>query len=296
MKKKSTIYIALPSHNIKRLDLFLSEERSIPRNQAIKDIESGLVHVNAQIERKKSKKIQAGDVIEIFEQEIIDLHDIVSIPVVYENESFLIINKPPTICCHKKNPGDRFFSVMDFAKTKWQDNDDNEELYRYGIVHRIDKETSGILIIAKNKITLTKLQGLFQARTITKKYISFIEKGLTPKKGIITYNIMRDPLIPIQMTWSKHQGKSAETLYEIIEERKNFDVVICTPKTGRTHQIRVHMASIGYPLMGDAVYGKKSPFIDRHALHATHISFVLDNQYYEFNLPLPEDMNIFSSL
>jgi 23S rRNA pseudouridine1911/1915/1917 synthase len=296
MKKKSTIYIKFLTDSIKRLDVLLSEEQIIPRNQAIKIIEAGLVYLNNEIETKKSRKIQTGDVVEIFEPELSHQQDIIDIPIVYENESFLVINKPPTICCHKRSAGDLKYSVMDFAKKRWQGNHDEAELHRYGIVHRIDKETSGILIIAKNTIILAQLQDLFQTRMIRKKYIAFIEKGLTPKKGIITYNIMRDPLVPIQMTWSKHQGKTAETLYEIIEQRKDFDIVECTPKTGRTHQIRVHMQSLGHPLIGDALYGKHSPLIDRHALHAAHISFTLDNKEYQFDIPLPEDMKNISSL
>ncbi len=296
MKKKSTIYITFLNQSAKRLDVFLSEEQVIPRNQVIKSIEGGLVYVNNEIEKKKSRKIQTGDVIEIFEENIDYLEEIVDIPIVYENESFLVVNKPPTICCHKRSAGDLKYSVMDFAKKKWQGSNDESELHRYGITHRIDKETSGILIIAKNTVILGKLQNLFQTRMITKKYIAFIEKGLSSQKGIITYNIMRDPLMPIQMTWSKHQGKTAETFYEIIEQRKDFDIVGCIPKTGRTHQIRVHMQSQGHPIIGDALYGKHSPLIDRHALHAAHISFTLDNKQYQFDIPLPEDMKNISSL
>lgn len=103
---------------------------------------------------------------------------------------------------------------------------------------------------------------------------------------------MRDPLCPVKMTYSLGQGKAAETDYNIIEEKKKFDVVECFPTTGRTHQIRVHFQALGCSLLGDKVYGKESKLINRHALHALEISFILEDKKYHFTAPLWADMEL----
>lgn len=288
MKKKSTIYIVSIDDKAFRLDLFLSLRSHKSRSQIIYFIENNFVLINNSIVSKKSKILKIGDIVEVFEQELIEKKKKIDIPILFENKNFFVINKPPFICTHARNKLDNQYSVADMAKIYWNDKDG--EIYRYGLVHRIDKDTSGILIIAKNILTYEIFQKMFKEKIIKKFYIAYTEKKNIQKEGIIRWNIMRDPLIPVQMTWSLYQGKEALTEYKIIDETDQFNIVICSPHTGRTHQIRVHMQSLNTPIIGDLIYGKRSDLIDRQALHAYKISFTIFDEKFLIEAPLYQDM------
>jgi 23S rRNA pseudouridine1911/1915/1917 synthase len=292
MEKKATIYIVESLYNNYRIDLFLSLIMNISRAESLFLLQKNLVLINKQSQIKKSKKVLCNDVVEVLEQENIIIKkevELISISILFINEDFLIISKPPFVSCHKANIKDSSYTIADFARLYWKDSIDNQD-GRYGIVHRLDKETSGILIIARTIEIKNIFIDLFKKRKIEKKYIAFIQKGLLKKSGKIEYAIMRDPLCPVKMTYSYGQGKEAETNYVIIEEKKIFDIVECFPKTGRTHQIRVHFQALGVPLLGDKIYGKESELINRHALHASQISFVLKEIKYFFIASLLPDM------
>lgn len=292
MEKKATIYIVDSLYNNYRIDLFLSLIMNISRTESLFLLEKNLVFINKQSHIKKSKKVLSYDVVEVLREENVIVKkeiELISISILFINEDFLIISKPPFISCHKTNSKDSSYTIADFARLYWNDRIDNEES-RYGIVHRLDKETSGVLIIARTIEIKNIFMDLFKKRKIEKKYIAFIQKGLLKKSGKIEYSIMRDPLCPIKMTYSRGQGKEAETNYIIIEEKNNFDIVECFPKTGRTHQIRVHFQALDVPLLGDKVYGKESNLINRHALHASQISFILKEMKYSFTASLWPDM------
>jgi 23S rRNA pseudouridine1911/1915/1917 synthase len=291
MKKKATIYRVDSSHNNYRIDLFLSLIMNISRNEVISLLEKQLVFINQRCEIKKSKKVFENDVIEILnDNNPIIKKDIELIPitVLFIHQEFLIIVKPPFISCHKASTKDTDYTIADFARSYWLDDADLES--RFGIVHRLDKETSGILILARTLEARNVFIDLFKKRKIEKKYIAFIEKGLTEKSGKIEYSIMRDPLCPVKMTYSFGQGKTAQTNYVMISQKKEFDIIECYPTTGRTHQIRVHFQALKVPLLGDKVYGKESKLINRHALHAHQISFIYKDINYSFSTPLWSDM------
>ncbi len=293
MKKKATIYIVDSLYNNYRIDLFLSLFMNISRNESLSLLHERRVLINGIDQIKKSKKIFSNDKIEILIENnniIKKENELISISIIFINDDFLIINKPPFISCHKTNKKDTKYTIADFAKYYWTDSNLEDE--RFGIVHRLDKETSGILIIARTTEIKNTFISLFKEKKIQKKYIAFIEKGLQKREGIIKYNIMRDPLCPVKMTFSIGQGKIAETKYNIIEEKKEFTIIECFPKTGRTHQIRVHFQSIGFPIIGDKTYGKESNHINRQALHASEISFILKETKYVFQATIPEDMEI----
>lgn len=295
MKKKGIVYYCKPEYHNMRLDLFLVKEKIASRNAINLLIKEKKIILNEKEITKKSKKIFSNDKIEILsaEEKTTDITTIKknehNINILFEHKDFLVINKPPHLLCHPSGKK-KEYTIADFAKTYWQDKFDGDEIERIGIVHRLDKETSGILLIAKNKKMAAVFKNLFQNKSIEKKYIAYIEKKDIPREGIITYAITRDPLCPIKMTHCIGQGKEAITKYKILEIKKDYLIVACFPQTGRTHQIRVHMAALGAPIIGDKVYGKKSPLIDRQALHAAEITFTYQEQRFHFFAPLSKDI------
>jgi 23S rRNA pseudouridine1911/1915/1917 synthase len=291
MKKNITI-IAQNTSPI-RIDIFLSSQSNFTRNEIIDLIANNSVLLNKQIIKKKNTPIKVNDTITIIlntekKTDVVNDSEI-KIPIIFQNENFIVINKPPKIAC-ESNQKPRKYTIIDFAREFW--HDDTPEKYRNGMVHRLDEETSGLLLLARNIKTAEAFKALFKERKITKTYLAFTTKGIPRSNGTVKANIIRNPLNPTQMTHSYSEGKKAITDYTVIEKRENFDIVSCTPLTGRTHQIRVHMKALGAPILADKIYGNPSPLISRHALHAHKISFVLNNKQYSFEAPLPEDMKV----
>jgi 23S rRNA pseudouridine1911/1915/1917 synthase len=171
---------------------------------------------------------------------------------------------------------------------------------RPGIIHRLDKETSGLLIIARTNYGHNALGALFRNRKINKTYKAIVA-GHPPKDGTITLAIGRNPTNRLKMaTFNEdlidHTGKigctkvrHATTDYKVLEYFDDASLIEVKPTTGRTHQIRVHMAALGHPIIGDQLYGKTSPFINRQALHAEQLSFIFDDTHYSFTDEFPHD-------
>jgi 23S rRNA pseudouridine1911/1915/1917 synthase len=162
---------------------------------------------------------------------------------------------------------------------------------RPGIVHRLDKDTSGVMLVAKNRAAQAGLVEQFKNRDIMKSYLVLVKGKLTPERGMIDAAIGRDPENRKRMAVVK-QGREARTSYQVQKYIDNYTLLEVIPETGRTHQIRVHLAAIGYPVVGDAVYGIKSPFLSRQFLHAYKIGFRLPStgEYVKFTSELPEDL------
>ena len=162
---------------------------------------------------------------------------------------------------------------------------------RPGIIHRLDKDTSGLMIIAKNIAAQQNLINQFKSRTVSKGYFSLVKGKVTPVKGIIEAPIGRDPSNRKRMAVVTN-GRYARTRYEVKQYLGNYTLLDITIETGRTHQIRVHLASIGYPVVGDSVYGVKSAHINRQFVHAYRLGFRLpgNNEYCEFFSDLPPDL------
>lgn len=177
MKKKATIYIVDCLYNNYRIDLFLSLIMNISRNESLSLLENGLILINNESQIKKSKKVFLNDVVEILHQDnniIKAENELIPITILFINEDFLIINKPPFISCHKTNSKDTQYTIADFARFYWNDLPDNED--RYGIVHRLDKETTGILIIARNIKIKNLFIDLFKNRKIKKNILLVLKK------------------------------------------------------------------------------------------------------------------------
>jgi 23S rRNA pseudouridine1911/1915/1917 synthase len=175
---------------------------------------------------------------------------------------------------------------------------------RPGIVHRLDKDTSGLLLIARTNYAHATFNTLFQTRTIHKTYLALVH-GHPPASGTIDLAIGRHPVNRHTMTTFKagtyeaarHRTRNAFTAYTVLEYFDEYSLLEVKPVTGRTHQIRVHLAALGHPIVGDAVYGTASKLIARQALHAHRLQFMFDGQEHIFTQPLPGDMaNVVSSI
>lgn len=229
------------------------------------------------------------------------------ISIVYEDEGFLVINKPAGVITHPKNINDNQPSVCDWVEKNYPElknigepfDASGQPLPRHGIVHRLDKDTSGLIIIAKNDTTFTYFKNLFQTRAIRKTYLALVNGKLKEKSGTIVA-----PLGRIGMKRTTHltgkkliDGKEAVTQYKVVKEYSDYSLLEVSPKTGRTHQIRVHLKSIGHPVAGDPVYGsgaknKSEPL--RLFLHAFRLEFTSpDQKGLTIEADLAEDLQNF---
>jgi 23S rRNA pseudouridine1911/1915/1917 synthase len=162
---------------------------------------------------------------------------------------------------------------------------------RPGIVHRLDKDTSGLMLVAKNQKAQMNLIEQFRTRSVVKVYLVLVKGRLTPESGIIDAAIRRDTKNRKRMAVVR-EGKPARTQYTVMKYLDGYTLLEIRPETGRTHQIRVHLAAIGYPVVGDSVYGVKSPYLSRQFLHACRLGFKLPSsgEHVEFKSELPEDL------
>ena len=283
-------------HDHQRLDIFLTDVlTNVPSRVFVqKLIDFGCVRVN-EVPVKAHHKIVAGDdiAVDIPEGFLTPKHikpEAIPLDIFYEDAHLIVINKPKGMMVHPTQgcfTGTLVNALLHYSVQLSQINDD----MRPGIVHRLDKETSGLLLIAKDNITHTKLAKQFQRHTIKKHYIALVEGEVEFDEGIIDAPIGRDP---------KHREKKAvqfdgaikdsKTFYRVITRKNGVTLIALFPKTGRTHQLRVHMAYLGHSILGDGKYGKKNNF-SRLALHAQGIGFQhpQTKKYLEFSLRPPRE-------
>lgn len=214
-----------------------------------------------------------------------------SLDVRYEDEHLLIVNKPRGLVVHPA-PGHATGTLLHglLAYTSLSDVYGEE---RQGIVHRIDKDTSGLLLIAKHNDVHERLAEQLKYRNIERKYKAIVHGSILHEKGTIDAPIGRDPKNRKRMAVTDHHGKEAVTYFQVLERFQDYTFVECELVTGRTHQIRVHMAYIGHPVAGDPLYGRKKTLpIDGQALHAFSLTFVhpMTDETIAIEAPLPDDM------
>ncbi len=216
--------------------------------------------------------------------------------IIYEDESLLVIDKPANLVVHPA-PGHRGATLIDWVGRHLGDRVTRvfTDPARLGLVHRLDKDTSGVLLIAKSVLAQTAVSRQFHDRSVRKTYVAFVEGLPTSEHGVITAPVGRSRKNPARMAIS-HQGRPSETLFEVKERFREVAQVTLFPKTGRTHQIRVHLAAIGHPIIGDHTYGSTSGLKDRYAiertmLHAERLEFrhPESNKMVEFQAPWPAD-------
>ena len=280
-------------HAGERIDKALSTiQEEWSRSQIAAWITDGIVKVNGE-DIKAKYKVKAGDVVEVDVPEPESLEVIpenLELEIIYEDKDVLVVNKPKGMVVHPA-PGHLTGTLVNGLMHHCQDLSGINGVLRPGIVHRIDKDTSGLLMVAKNDHAHHSLVEQLVNKTVTRKYTALVHGHIAHDKGTIDAPIGRDPK-DRQKQAVVDNGKHAVTHFSVMERLGNFTLVECRLETGRTHQIRVHMNYIGYPLAGDPKYGpKKTIEFDGQVLHAGVLGFVhpVSEEYLEFEVPLPED-------
>lgn len=278
-----------------RIDKYIAVEVSdLSRSLVQKLIEEGLVTVNGAV-TKASYRIGTGDDILIRvppPKEVELVAEPIPLDIVYEDQDVIVVNKPAGMVVHPAY-GHRSGTLVNAVLAHCPELAGLNGTQRPGIVHRLDKDTSGLIVVAKNKATKQSLQRQFKRREVEKLYLVLVERRLEPERGIIEAPIGRDPKRRKRMAVVSG-GREARTEYQVLERFPRHTLVEVKPKTGRTHQVRVHFSSIGHPVAGDRIYGfrKQRLELKRQFLHAQTLGFKLPSsgRYVEFTAELPGDL------
>ena len=266
----------------------------VSRAQVQRLIKSGRVLVNGR-PRKPSFEVEAGDKIEVElpeEPEGAILPEPVHLDITFEDDFLLVVNKPAGMVVHPAL-GHTSGTLVNALLAHCPQVANVGGVERAGVVHRLDKDTSGLLVVAKDETTRDALQRQFKRRTVQKAYLALVEGRIEPREGIIEAPVGRDRLDRKRMAVVR-TGRDARTTYRVIEYFRDNALLEVRPQSGRTHQIRVHLAWIGYPVMGDAVYGRRRQGLlrGRHFLHAAKLAFVHPGTGADvvFEAPLPAQL------
>ncbi len=300
MEKENKITVMVTFDEInERMDSFLSKKTDFTRSRIQQLIKNGDITVNGKNAKnnkkiKSSYKIEENDRIEIFipeteQAEIIPEN--IKIDIIYEDEDIAVINKNAGLVVHPAQ-GHYSGTLVNAILYHIKDLSGINGEIRPGIVHRLDKDTSGLIVIAKNDKAHINLAKMFQEKKIKKTYLAILKGKLTKEKGRIVTQIGRDTDDRKKMTVIKgnDRGKEAITNYNVICSNELFTLVKVYIETGRTHQIRVHMKHMGYPILGDMVYGRKDSE-KRQMLHAYKLEFLhpVTEKPMKFISEIPED-------
>ena len=295
-------YLVSGNDKGKRLDHFLCFKKGIglSRSQIKKLIGDGYVEVNKEIP-KSSYKVKADDriIVNIPSPKKLEVEpEKISLDVVYEDKDLIVVNKSRGMVVHPA-AGNYSGTLVNALLYHCQDLSGIGGVLRPGIVHRLDKDTSGLLVIAKNDFTHQALSGQFKDKQIFKQYIALVHGALNQDSGAVATKVGRHPrhrkkMAVISSFETKVKGREALTYFRVLEKFKNYTLVELTLKTGRTHQIRVHLTSIGHAIVGDPIYGhKKEEFkVSGQLLHAARLGFThpRTGEYCEFEKEMPRDM------
>lgn len=266
----------------------------VSRSQIQKLIGSGLVNLNGH-PAKSGIKLNAGDKLTIEmpppASSALTPEDI-PVTILYEDTDVLVVDKPPGLTVHPA-PGHPNGTLVNALLSHLPALPETDDRLRPGIVHRLDKDTSGVMVIAKTAAAHADLTEQFKSRTVSKTYLVLVKGLLSPQEGAIEASIGRDPSHRERMAVvAESRGREARTQYRVKEYLDGYTLLEVKPETGRTHQIRVHLAAIGYPVVADRVYGVKSDIVPRQFVHAHHLSFNLPSsgKRVEFSAELPADL------
>ena len=278
-----------------RLDIFLSEKFSDwSRSHIQKIISDGKVTVDKKIV-KPSFKLCGGEIITVAEIETVDteyLPENLPLNILYEDADIIVVNKARGMTVHPAETV-KTGTLVNALLFHCKDLSGINGVKRPGIVHRLDKDTSGVMVVAKNDSSHVNLAEQIKNKTATRNYLAIVYGVISDNAGIITGAIGRDKIDRKKMAVTA-DGKSAVTEFKVLERFKNFTYVECKLQTGRTHQIRVHMAAIGHPLLGDSKYTARKNFFDieGQALHSYTLTLThpTTGEIMKFTAPLPDDM------
>ena len=278
-----------------RLDVYVANKYDISRTKAKKLIDEDKVLVNGSY-ANPSLKVSDADEIEVIDDlncEITIEKENIPIDIVYEDEYLLIINKKSGMVVHPA-PGNYTGTLVNALLYKF-DLEGVGEKNRPGIVHRIDKDTSGLMIVAKTEKALEVLSNMIKNKEVKRKYIAIVDGVINHEKGTIDAPIGRDKANRQKMAVTDVNGKESITHFEVLERFKNNTLVKCTLDTGRTHQIRVHFAYINHPVTNDPLYGKEKIKDFGQFLHSTSIEFThpFTKKHIYFEVEPPKEFEEF---
>lgn len=293
-------FIVTSSGKNQRLDVFLSENiKELTRSQIQKAIEEGDVNVNG-VSSRSSYRLREGDRIairiEVPEKEPVLIPENIPLKIIYQDDSVIVIDKPAGLVVHPGSGNkDHTLSNALIYHFPWIKKVGLSD--RPGIVHRLDKETSGVMVIAANNEAYSELTRQFKAREIKKVYLGLVWGSFVQETGQFLWPIGRHNKYGERMSIRTRKARSAETRFKVIKRFQNFSFLKIFPITGRTHQIRVHLAASGHPIVGDKSYGRKKVKTDcpRLFLHAYRLVFLHPQKKIkvEFVSHLPEELENF---
>ena len=278
----------------RRLDVFVGNVACLTRTHAQKLIAGGGVTVNGKVVTKCAEEVAVGDEVSVTlpDDAPLDIQaENIPLDIVYEDEDLAVINKPQGMIVH---PTSNIYTgtLVNALLYCVHDLSGINGVLRPGIVHRLDKDTSGLLVVAKNDFAHVELQCQIQVKTCRRIYLALLEGNLKLDDGFVDKPIGRSKSDRKKMSVTYEHSKKAITHYEVLEEYRDFSHIRCQLETGRTHQIRVHMAYVGHPIAGDPVYGPKKIIgtLQGQCLHAKKIGFIHPStkEYMEFDSLLPE--------
>ena len=276
-----------------RLDVFISRRLpELTRSRVQKLIDDGCVTVSGA-RAKASLRVEAGQHIAVDvppPAPAAAQPEPIALDIIFEDGDVLAVNKPPGMTVHP-GAGHVSATLVNAILAHCNDLSGIGGVLRPGIVHRLDRDTSGVILVAKNDAAHQSLARQLKERTVEKTYLALVEGTPRPAEGVIDAPIARDPRRRERMA-VLDGGREAVTRYRVIERFGGASLVEAQPKTGRTHQIRVHLAAIGHPIVGDRVYGKASPLVRRQFLHALRITFAhpRTNEPATLEAPLAPDL------
>jgi 23S rRNA pseudouridine1911/1915/1917 synthase len=268
-----------------RLDVYVAEQfPGLSRAAAAKLIEQGKVKINDEAARKAGVRLHTGDKTEIdYDPDKLERIPDIDLPVLYEDSACVVINKPVGVLVHSKGAFNPEATVATWLHGRVKDMDGE----RAGIVHRLDRATSGVMICAKNPEALSWLQKQFSQRKVKKVYVAIVAGQLEPEHAVIDMPIERNPKAPATFRVGVN-GKSASTEYIVENSNRTYSLVKLLPTTGRTHQLRVHLKQMGHPIVGDSLYGGEPA--ERMFLHALSLEITLPSRERKiFSVPLPPE-------
>jgi len=276
-----------------RLDKYVCQQLpELSRSRVQKLIADGHITVNGR-PAKPGLKLNIGDRLKVAipptpTEQV--LPEDVPLDIIYEDDDLLVVDKPAGLTVHPV-PGHPGHTLVNALLAHFPHLADTGDALRPGIVHRLDKDTSGVMLVAKTGKARADLAGQFKSHTVSKAYMALVKGRLTLEEGIIEAAMGRDPRNRKKMAVVEG-GREASTEYQVIKYIGGYTLLEVRPRTGRTHQIRVHLGAIGFPVAGDKIYGVKVPFLSRQFLHACRLGFSLPatGEYIEFKSELPEDL------
>lgn len=291
----------LPEQARLRLDMFLADysnqrDLGLSRTAVQKLIVDAKVFIDGVLADRPHLKVKTGQLIKVSIPKKLDAQNLaeqIGLDVVYEDNDIALINKPSGLVVHPA-PGNLKHTLVNALLGRFKELSDINP-GRPGIVHRLDKETSGLLVVAKNNPSHLKLAEQFASHTIERTYIAIVSGVVEFDENIIEAPIGRHPLKRKKMAVSFNEDtKYAKTHYRTLKRGKDFSLLELKPFTGRTHQLRVHLAFLGYPILGDEKYGRRNEF-SRLALHAKSLGFThpRTGKFLQFDSKLPEEFNDF---